>query len=128
MAGSWAEVQKVGVAAYCGANQSMFSLKRSFIADATDASIPNWLIDDVRPSFLADIGIVFDSSSPPDNLVVTVKDVDGLQVYQGTFTESQRVMIEERPSLIGGGEIIITGNTTNNSKAKVVLNFANNLR
>jgi len=127
MAGSWAEVQKVGVAAYCGAFQDMFALKREFVAGA-DGSVPDWLIDDVKPSFLADIGVIFDSATPPNNLVVTVKDIDDLQVYQGTFTESLRVMVEERPSLIGGGKIIITGNTTNNGKAKVVLNFANNLR
>ena len=128
MAGEWGEVEKNGVAAYCGAFQTMFSLKRTFIADSSNASVPDWKIDDVRPAFLADIGVVFDAVTPPDTVTITIKDIDGLQVYQNIFSGSERLTIDERPSLIGGAIISISGNSTNGAKAKVVLNFANNLR
>lgn len=128
MAGEWGEIEKKGVAAYCGAFQTMFSLKRTFIADLSNASVPDWKIDDVRPAFLADIGVVFDAVTPPNAVTITIKDVDGLQVYQNIFGGSERLTIDERPSLIDGAIISISGNSTNGAKAKVVLNFANNLR
>ena len=127
MAGIWGDVEKVGVAAYCGAFQTMFALKRQFTAGA-DGSVDDWKVDDVRPAFLADIGVVFDAVTPPDTVTITIKDIDGLQVYQNIFSGSERLTIDERPSLIGGAIISISGNSTNGAKAKVVLNFANNLR
>ena len=127
MAGIWGDVEKVGVAAYCGAFQAMFALKREFIA-AADGSVDDWVVDEVKPAFLADIGVKFDSVTPPSSLTVTIKDIDGLQVAQETFAESGRLTIDDRPSLIGGATITISGNTTNGAKAKIILNFANNLR
>ena len=127
MAGIWGDVEKVGVAAYCGAFQAMFALKREFTA-AADGSVDDWVVDEVKPAFLADIGVVFDAVTPPDTVTITIKDIDGLQVYQNIFSGSERLTIDERPSLIGGAIISISGNSTNGAKAKVVLNFANNLR
>lgn len=127
MAGIWGDVEKVGVAAYCGAFQAMFALKREFTAGA-DGSVDDWVVDEVKPAFLADIGVKFDSGTPPSSLTVTIKDLDGLQVAQETFAESGRLTIDDRPSLIGGATISISGNTTNGAKAKIILNFANNLR
>ena len=127
MAGIWGVVEKVGVAAYCGAFQAMFALKREFTA-AADGSIDDWGVDEVKPAFLADIGVKFDSETPPSSLTVTIKDIDGLQVAQETFVESGRLTIDDRPSLIGGATITISGNTTNGAKAKIILNFSNNLR
>lgn len=128
MAGSWGDVEKVGVAAYCGPSQNMFAVKRGFTADSSDATVPKWVIDDISPSFLSDIGVVFDSVTPPNEVTITVNDIDGLQVCQGTFTQSERGTFEGRPSVVGGCEVVITGNTINGAKAKIILNFANNLR
>lgn len=127
MAGIWGDVEKVGVAAYCGAFQAMFALKREFIA-AADGNVDDWVVDEVKPAFLADIGVKFDSVTPPSSLTVTIKDIDGLQVAQETFAESGRLTIDDRPSLIGGATISLSGNTTNGAMAKIVLNFSNNLR
>ena len=127
MAGIWGDVEKVGVEAYCGAFQSMFALKREFSA-GSDGSVDDWKVDDVRPAFLADIGVKFDSVTPPSSLVVTIKDIDGLQVAQETFAASGRLTMDDRPSLIGGATISLSGNTTNGAMAKIILNFSNNLR
>lgn len=128
MAGMWNERVIRGLGPN-RAERSMFSVVREFTADADDASVPNWELLDINPAFLADIGIVFDvTTAPSDTLELIIEDIDGLIVAQETFSASGRVVLSDRPSVIGGCTISVNGNTVDEAKAKIILNFANNLR
>jgi len=129
MAGSWGGVEGRGLRAVGGSFQSMFAVAREFTADAADASVPDWEILDQNPAFLADIGVVFDADVAPSNtLTIIIEDIDGLRVAEEVFTASGRKVLTNRPSVIGGCTVSVGENAVNSAKAKVILNFANNLR
>lgn len=129
MAGSWSAVTPRGYGYKNGSFQSMFALSAVFTADASAATVPDLSLAHFETAFLTDIGVVFDGTTPPDTVTVTVKDADGLQAFQeASITASGRVVVSDRPSLAGGCSVAISGNTTNSAKARVTLYFASNPR
>jgi len=127
MAGSWGQYGFRGLGDYAGRPNQMFAMWREFTADAAAATVPDWDITNIASSFVADFGVVFDGTTPPDTVTLTIKDRDGLTVHEETgITASSRVALTDRPSVIGGCTISISGNTTNSAKAKVIINFASN--
>lgn len=128
MAGSWTTQTKDGLATAGGLPQSMFSVASTFTADAANASVPNLPIIDNPSAFLTDIGIKFGTTAP-DTVTITITDSDGLTVYtESSITASTRISISERPAVLNGCTVAISGNTTNSATAKVILYFARNTR
>ena len=128
MAGSWSEISYRSNSAKGGKSLSMYSAIAEFTADASAATVPDLPLIETEPAILTDIGVVFDGTTAPNSVTVTVKDIDGLTVFTDTLTASGRLPCEDRPALVGGCTISISGNTTNSAKAKVVAYFATNLR
>jgi len=128
MAGSWSAINFRSNGAKGASDMAMFSAVADFTADAVAATIPDLPITDINPSRITDIGVVFDGTTPPDSLTVTVKDIDGLTAWSGTFAASGRLACDERPAILGGCTVACSGNTTNAAKAKVIAYFASNLR
>lgn len=129
MAGSWTKKPRF-INTYCEAGASMFSYVCEFIADSADGSVPELDLSDIPSGFLADVGVVFGTPAP-SGVTLTIKDIDGLTVHPNdtlTFSASKRYPLTERPSVIGGCKLSVSGNTTNSAKGKVILNFANNRR
>jgi hypothetical protein len=129
MAGTWGERSDRCLWPYSGDSLDMFAVAREFTADASAATVPDWDLKDIPSAFLVDLGVVFDGVTPPDTLTVTVKDIDGLTVFEESgITASARVVVADRPSIIKGCVVAISANTTVSAKAKVILNFASNKR
>jgi len=129
MAGSWSNIEKRGEGSYAGHQNAMFAVASTFTADAAAATVPSLAITDMSPAFLADMSVIFDGTTPPDSATIVITDIDGATVYTETaIAATGRFVIDDRPSLIGGCNIAVSGNTTNSAKAKIVLNFASNRR
>jgi hypothetical protein len=110
----------------------MFSVVCEFTADAANGSVPDLDLTGViqHAAFLADVGVVFGTPAP-SGLTLTIKDKDGLTVHPNdtlSFSASKRYPLTERPSVIGGCKLSVSGNSTNSAKGKIILNFANNRR
>lgn len=129
MAGSWTKTPRF-INTYCEAGASMFSVACEFTADAANGSVPDLDLSGIPSAFLADVGVVFGTPAP-SGVTLAIKDNDGLTVHPNdtlTFAASKRYPLTERPSVIGGCVVSVTGNTTYGAKGKIILNFANNRR
>ena len=116
---------------YGGPGGVMFSVACSFVADSTDGSVPDLPLKHIPGAFLTDVGVVFDGDATPDAVTVTVKDTDGLECHPNDdleFIASGRLPVSDRPSVVGGCSVAISGNTVNSAAGKVVLYFAANTR
>ena len=128
MAGSWAgeNIDKSGF--YAGSSRVITELSNEFTADASAATVPDWTFAH-DCSFLFGFGAVFDGTTPPDAINITVKDQNGLTVATAAAVASSgRQSLTNPVPLINGGTISIDGNTTNSAKAKIVLYVAPNYR
>lgn len=66
--------------------------------------------------------VVFDGTTPPDSILVTIKTIDGQPVYTqpAAITASTYVALPDRPAIAGGITATFTTNTTNAAIAKVI--------
>ena len=128
MAGSWAgeNIDKSGF--YAGNARIITELSNVFTADASAATVPDWTFAH-DCSFLFGVGAVFDGTTPPDAINITIKDQNGLAVATAAaVSASGRQSLTTPVPMINGGTISIDGNTTNSAKAKIVLYVAPNYR
>lgn len=129
MAGSWGQKEYRDLDGYVGNTKNMFAISAVFTADAANASIPDLSLADMPSAFLTDVGVVFDGTTPPNTLTVSVKDIDGLTAFtESSITASARIAASDRPSLVKGLTVACSANTTNSAKARVTLYFTNNYR
>jgi hypothetical protein len=74
---------------------------------------------------LLDIAIILDGTTPPNSLVYTFKDNDGLTIKTATITaNTARPLLTANVAVFGGINITLSGNTTNNAKGKIKFYFA----
>ena len=123
MAGSWTTYETSRGGADTEFPTNIFSISATFTADASNATVPNLVLGTNVSGILIDIGMVFDGVATPDTVTVTLQDADTLSAGSGTLTASGRYQPDYNAPLIGGGSIIISGNTVNSAKCKVVLYF-----
>ena len=129
MAGSWSQIEYRDMDEYIGATKNMFAVSAVFTADASAATIPDLSLSGIPSAFLTDVGIVFDGTTHPNTLTITVKDIDGATAYTASsITATSRLSVSERPSLVRGCTASFSANGTNSAKARVTLYFASNLR
>lgn len=125
MAGSWTKVTDRGASNVSGGvHPNMAALTAVFTADAADASIPDLSLTAYPISFVTDVAVKFDGTTPPDSCTVSIKDLDGLVIHPNDsliYDTSGRYTISDRPSCVGGVTVSVEGNTTNSAKATVVV-------
>ena len=128
MAGSWAGevISKDGF--YAGRARVVTEISNEFTADASLATIPDW--DSTYDcAFLVGFGCIYDGTTPPDSLTITVKDADGLTVATASATSaSGRGTLTAPVPLINGFTVSLSDNTTNSAKGTVKLLVIPNVR
>jgi len=123
MAGSWAEEVEWRKGYLNNAYSRPVGVVKSFVADATDGSIPDETVSDVS-GLLTGIDVEFDGTTPPNALVVVIKTIGGITVVTGTsLTASGRVPVSPPVDLAGGYIISCSTNTTNSAEGNVVCLF-----
>jgi hypothetical protein len=125
MAGSWAGQTSRYTSPFANRYQAFFALENTATADAANGTFPDWAFSGPA-GLLMEVGVVFGTTGP-DSLTVTITDADGLQVEESTITASGRIILADGARcLLHGGTVALSGNTTNEAEAKVILYFASN--
>lgn len=125
MAGSWTSFSH---------DNGMTSGQRSLIekysaifnADASDASIPSTSCL-IKGAFLSGFGALFDGTTPPDSLEITLTDEDGLVIATATLSASGRGTLSTPVPIINEVNIALAGNTVNGAKGTIFLYTLNNM-
>lgn len=128
MAGSWSGITKTEEGFYGGRALAFWAAESAFTADAGAATIPDLAVAG-STGLLCAAGAVFDGTTPPDSLTLTVKDKYGTTVVTGTLAATGRIAFDDGPqAIVGGCTVSCSGNTTNSAKATVFLIFSSNVQ
>ena len=99
-----------------------------FTADAADGLIPSHEFSKVSGGLLG-FTVVFDGTTPPNSLTILPQTVDGVSLAgffdSLIFTASGQVLTSNgSPIPVAGGlTLVLSGNTTNSAKAKIIALF-----
>jgi len=126
MAGSWVGAVKGAGSDYSLGRVNLFKYSNTFIADAADGSIPDW-VSTIASCFVVGVGVVFGTPAP-NSLTVNLKDSDGLTVATQIMTASGRVDFDGAVPIVDGFTLTLTGNTTNSATAQIVIYLMDNLK
>ena len=97
-----------------------------FTASATDASFPaTGTTTQFGPvgAIIDDIGIIFDGTTAPDSLDVSITDGYGAVIYSAanlTATQVRGLLTQTIP-IVNGMTVTLSGNTTNSAKVKIIV-------
>lgn len=121
MAGSW------GTQSQLGSGYKVTGISNTFVASASDGSIPNWgtTTDPQLAGFsgvITDIRVIFGSPAP-SSLTVNVYDKVGFLLGTGTITASGSIDINSPAQVAGGISLAFSGNSTNLATATVEILF-----
>ena len=124
MSGAWSGSYWIG-------NQAQpAGIVNSFTADSSAHTIPDWdkMIDDNLKNLsriISAVRVLFDGTTPPNSLTVTVKDGIGVTIASGTLTATGIISMDTPVQTAGGMSVTLTGNTTNSAEGTVELLFLN---
>ena len=98
-------------------------------ADSANHTIPDWSpATDARladlTKYISAVRVLFDGTTPPNTLTVTVKDGIGVTIASGTLTASGSIDLGGSPIPTAGGlTVSFSGNTTNSAKFTIGILF-----
>lgn len=109
-----------------------YGMKWAFVADDTTAAFPTLTVNpNIGPGWIESICVEFDGTTPPDAVVVTLTNAQGVAVLvSNSLTASgcvnagnaATVVHESIIPVAGGFTIGLTTNTTNSAELNLVVN------
>lgn len=120
MAGSWSSLT-THVGTIGEVWKPTVGLEYEFTADASDASVPDKETDSISGAIGA-VAVIFDGTTAPNSVTVSVKDKYGAVRATGTLTATGYLDLDGPVVFVPGAlTISVSGNSTNSAKAKVIL-------
>jgi len=123
MAGRWIlRDKRVTVDKLTKEVQSPQGIVYDFVADSSDGSVPDLIINDMS-GFLCGVDYIPDETTPPDSLDISVQQIDGIERASGTFAEAGFLEPTDGQYVpfAGGLVVSLSGNTTNSAGGKIII-------
>jgi hypothetical protein len=104
---------------------SLRAYEFDFTADAADASFPVASLSSfgVVAGNIVDVGVIFDGTTPPSALTLSIADGYGAVFYSAAAlaaTQARGLLSQVVPT-VNGVSVTPTGNATNSAKAKIIV-------
>lgn len=95
----------------------------NFTADASNAAFVNGSVPSNVAGLIDDIGIIFDGTTPPNTVTISITDGYGRVVYSASsITATQAKGLVDVPvPIVNGLSIALSANTTNSAKVKIIV-------
>ena len=116
-------------ARYLGNQVPVAGMAIDAVAGESDHLIPDWDVSkdpnlNNLSRFIYACRVLFDGTTPPNSLTVTIKDGIGVTIATGTLTASGEIDLGGSPIPTAGGlTVSFSGNTTNSAKFTMEILF-----
>ena len=104
---------------------SLRAYEFDFTADSADASFPVATLSSfgVVAGNIVDVAVIFDGTTAPDSLDVSITDGYGAVIYSAanlTATQLRGLLSQIIPT-VNGATVTLSGNAVNSAKVKIIL-------